>query len=159
MWCDDNIPCPVIVWGHVGERPRSEIIRHVCQTEYSKRKGSWPRLLTLNASQSHQQTLHWLCRIIEFLSSSGEDIDILFHFNVTKIIENTSIYLCSPSIHSINKIEFINCLWWRHQMEAFSASLAICVGNSPVPGEFTTQRPVTRSFEALFDVRLNKRFS
>ena len=26
--------------------------------------------------------------------------------------------------------------WWRHQMEAFSASLAICAGNSPVPVEF-----------------------
>ena len=26
--------------------------------------------------------------------------------------------------------------WWHHQMETFSALLAICVGNSPVPGEF-----------------------
>ena len=26
--------------------------------------------------------------------------------------------------------------WWRHQMEIFSALLAICAGNSPVPGEF-----------------------
>ena len=34
--------------------------------------------------------------------------------------------------------------WWRHQMETFSALLAICAGNSPVPGEFPTQRPVTR---------------
>ena len=24
--------------------------------------------------------------------------------------------------------------WWRHQMETFSALLAICAGNSPVPG-------------------------
>ena len=35
--------------------------------------------------------------------------------------------------------------WWRHQMEAFSALLAICARNSPVPGEFPTQRPVTPS--------------
>ena len=27
-------------------------------------------------------------------------------------------------------------LWWRHQMETFSALLTICAGNSPVPGEF-----------------------
>ena len=33
--------------------------------------------------------------------------------------------------------------WWRHQMEAFSALLAICAGNSSVPGEFPAQRPVT----------------
>ena len=48
--------------------------------------------------------------------------------------------------------------WWRHQMETFSALLAICAGNSPVPGEFPTQRPVTRSF-VFFDLRLNKRLS
>ena len=36
--------------------------------------------------------------------------------------------------------------WWRHQMETFSALLAIYVRNSPVTGEFPAQRPVTRSF-------------
>ena len=46
--------------------------------------------------------------------------------------------------------------WWRHQMETFSALLAIFAGNSPVPGEFPTQRPVTRSFEVYFDLRPNK---
>ena len=37
--------------------------------------------------------------------------------------------------------------WWRHQMDIFSALLAICAGNSPVTGEFPSQRPVTRSFD------------
>ena len=46
--------------------------------------------------------------------------------------------------------------WWRHQMETFSALLVICAGNSPVPGEFPTQRPVTRSFDVYFDLRPNK---
>ena len=49
--------------------------------------------------------------------------------------------------------------WWRHQMESFSAWLAICAGNSPVHGEFPAQRPVTRSFDVVFDLRLNKRLS
>ena len=49
------------------------------------------------------------------------------------------------------------CTWWRHQMKTFPALLAICVGNSPVPGEFPTQRPVTRNFDVFFDLRLNKR--
>ena len=44
-------------------------------------------------------------------------------------------------------------------MEAFSALLAICAGNSPIPGEFPEQRPVTRSFDVFFDLRLNKRLS
>ena len=45
--------------------------------------------------------------------------------------------------------------WWRHQMETFSAQLAVCAGNSPVPDEFPTQRPVTRSFNVFFYLRLN----
>ena len=49
--------------------------------------------------------------------------------------------------------------WWRHQMGTFSALLAICAGNSPVPGEFPAQRPVTRSFDVFFDLRLNNRLS
>ena len=49
--------------------------------------------------------------------------------------------------------------WWRHQMETFSALLAICVWNSPVPGEFHAQRPVTWSFGVSFDLRLHKRLS
>ena len=49
--------------------------------------------------------------------------------------------------------------WWHHQMETFSALLAICAGNSPVPGEFPTQRPVTRSFDVFFDLGPNKQLS
>ena len=44
-------------------------------------------------------------------------------------------------------------------METFSALLAICAGNSPVPGEFPAQRPVTRNFDVFFDLRLTKRLS
>ena len=46
--------------------------------------------------------------------------------------------------------------WWRHQMESFSALLAICAGNSPASGEIPTQRPVTRNFDVFFDLCLNK---
>ena len=44
-------------------------------------------------------------------------------------------------------------------METFSALLAICAENSPVTGEFPTQRPVTRSFDVYFDLRLIERLS
>ena len=46
---------------------------------------------------------------------------------------------------------------WRHQKETFSALLALCSGNSPVTVGFPAQRPVTRSFDVFFDLRLNKR--
>ena len=48
---------------------------------------------------------------------------------------------------------------WRYQMETFSALLPICMGNSPITGEFPSQRPVTRSFEIFFGLRLNKRLN
>ena len=51
----------------------------------------------------------------------------------------------------------VSTAWWRHQMETFSALLAICAGNSPVTSEFPTQRPVTQSFDVVFDLRLNER--
>ena len=35
----------------------------------------------------------------------------------------------------------------------------LCVWNSPVTGEFPGQRPVSRSFDVFFDLRLNKRLS
>ena len=40
-----------------------------------------------------------------------------------------------------------------HQMETFFALLSLCEENSPVTGEFPSQRPVTRSFELFFDLR------
>ena len=49
--------------------------------------------------------------------------------------------------------------WWRHQVETFSALLAVCERNSPVTGVFPSQRLVTRSFDVFFDLRLKKRLS
>ena len=44
---------------------------------------------------------------------------------------------------------------WKH----FPRYWPFYAGNSPVHGEFPTQRPVTRSFDVFFDLRLNKRLS
>ena len=71
----------------------------------------------------------------------------------------------SSGIHSGRKFTWILILHeihtsrWRHQMETFSTLLAICAGNSPVSGEFPTQRPVTRSFDVFFDLHPNERLS
>ena len=50
-------------------------------------------------------------------------------------------------------------IWWRHQMEIFSALLSICAGNSVVTAELPARRPVTRSFDVFYDLRLNKRLN
>ena len=49
--------------------------------------------------------------------------------------------------------------WWRHQTETFSALLALCAGNSPVTGKCPSQRPLARSLDVFFNLRLNKRLS
>ena len=55
---------------------------------------------------------------------------------------------------------WLRCIaWWRHEMETFSALLGLCARNSPVTGEFPSQRPVTQSFEIIFDLGLNQRWS
>ena len=67
--------------------------------------------------------------------------------------------LLALSIHMIDGsywLHFIDEYACHDQMETFSALLAICAANSPVPGEFRAQRPVTRSFDAFFDLRLNR---
>ena len=68
--------------------------------------------------------------------------------------ENCTL-MCNEVHSSLSKLlrrlwwAFMNAAsWWRHQMEAFSALLAICA-----------QRPVMRSFDVFYDLRLNKRLS
>ena len=83
---------------------------------------------------------------------------------------HTTIYLMSLSLsrENLTICEFglmffgprvYRFQWWRHQMKAFSALLALCAGNSPVTGEIPPQKPVTHSSDVFFDLRLNKRLS
>ena len=63
------------------------------------------------------------------------------------ISANRSVFvtwLFMRSVLTLNELA-----WWRHQMETFYALLAFCAGNA--------QRPVTRSFDDLFDLYPNKR--
>ena len=45
---------------------------------------------------------------------------------------NTSIYKFYQTLKKDINLSIVTC--WRHQMETFSALLAICAGNSPVSG-------------------------
>ena len=69
------------------------------------------------------------------------------------IATTTNIILDKPNIMASYDLRR-HVTWWRHQMETLSALLAICAGNSPVTGEFQEQRPVTRSCDVFFDLRL-----
>ena len=80
----------------------------------------------------------WPCRY----TSMGQDCSI--EFAMARI---------SPVVVKAQHMQ----AWWHHQMETFSALLALCAGNSPVTGEF--KRPVMRSFDVFFDLYLNKGLS
>ena len=76
----------------------------------------------------------------------------------------TEFMLCNePSVIELRQTRWLpfcrqhfKLTWWCHQMETFSASLALCVGNSAVTNEFPSQRPVTRSFDVFFDLHMRK---
>ena len=79
--------------------------------------------------------------------------------NTCKTVNTDVVHSVWSEFHHIERTESLIMSWWRHQMETFSAFMAICAGNSPVPGEFPTQRPVTRSFDVYFVLSPNKRLS
>ena len=86
---------------------------------------------------------------------------VLFH-NLFRNFIHSSLVLFKISIWFTDNQRLVVNLpesWWRHQMETFSALLAICARNSLVSGEVPAQRPVTRSFDGLFDLRVNIRLS
>ena len=88
--------------------------------------------------------------------SNHRDLNTLFN-KLLRLITKNKEYIRAP--HDGYFVRCVHSTWWRHQMETFSALLAICAGNSPFIGEFPAQRSVTRSFDVLFDLRLNKRLS
>ena len=90
------------------------------------------------------------------------EIDSGPHTNDLHLCEDGSNLPGSKSVVFMKNVSQHNWLaspWWRHQIETFSALLAICAGNSLVTSEFPAQRPVTRSFDVFFDLCLNKRLS
>ena len=94
-------------------------------------------------------------------------LELYFDWATTEILLSN---LGSITIYNIQEICTVSlvyssistdlCIsWWRNQMETFSALLALCVGNSPVTGEFPAQRPVTRNLDVFLDLHLNKQLS
>ena len=75
------------------------------------------------------------------------------------IVCKSEAFLFQPQLVKKHYHDIMIDAWWRHQMETFSALLALCAGNSPVTGEFPSQGPVTLSFDVFFDLHLNKRWS
>ena len=95
-----------------------------------------------------------------FIGLKSDDNCIIGVWLISSILStshHTNLVTCNIQ-YSVVQCNSVQCsaTWWRHQMETFSALLAICAGNSPVSSEFPPQRPVTQSFDIFFDLRLNK---
>ena len=50
----------------------------------------------------------------------------------TTFVVQNSLRNVGTCMHATSVTQTRNLSWWRHQMETFSALLAICAGNSPV---------------------------
>ena len=131
-------------------KPLSESMLQYCQLDP---QGTYYSEIYLNFKNFHSNKCTWTCRLRNgghFVSTSMCKLQRLFHETAIEVREwmNNDIPLFDVDVIT----------WWRHQMETFSALLALCAGNSPVTGEFPSQRPVPRRFDVFFDLRLNKRF-
>ena len=82
-----------------------------------------------------------------------------FPFNWTRIVDeapkHVSGTMCILSNDLIFAEEHDDVIKWKH----FPRYWPFVGGDSPATGEFLAQRPVTRSFNVFFDLRLNKHLS
>ena len=121
--------------------------------------GKWP-IQPPPEYDTKSDKLYMVSSILMHFSACGQ-IEILVQL-LRPLTRQRTVWCCSlyETPHSSPMVAIFGVFsstWWRHQMETFSALLDICAGNSPVAGEFPAQSPVTRSFDSLFDLRLNKR--
>ena len=82
----------------------------------------------------------FLCGVVGFQSTLIVKY-VIQYWNIWTLLEAGLTVMdgtCSSWIHD-------DVIKWKF----FSALLALCAGNSPVTGEFPSQRPVTRSFDVF----------
>ena len=113
----------------------------------------WNSNMPASLSPSHESLRDCNC-----LTSLGRNHSLYWNIYDTVLLYRQAIENAKITAW-LNVRTSVSRPWWRHQMKTFSALLALCAGNLPVPGEFPTQGPVTRSFDVFFDLRLNKRLN
>ena len=109
---------------------------HICQTASTK----YYKILLAHTETPYN--IHKIANQINIMN-----LITTFSFCKTSHYVWTILYVSStkiPEYMSTGELVFLehavrywaDMPWWRHQMKKISASLAICAGNSPVPGEF-----------------------
>ena len=105
---------------------------------------------------THDWGTHLECVGVKALSQILSDESLSYSLKHISMGEH-SLHISWRSTHPLYL--YFRFSRWSHEMEICSALLAFCAGNSPVTGEFPSQRPVMRSFDIFFDLRLTKRLS
>ena len=104
----------------------------------------------LNISSHKTYRLH--CRVLSY------DTD-----NYLQMIYSGMAYYCSENLSPPTTKQIACQPHYPIMMTSSNGNIfrvtGLCAGNSAATGEFPTQRPVTRSFDVFFDLRLNKRLS
>ena len=84
------------------------------------------------------------CKVFLFQPRHVHSVNWLIYTDLTEIIVLKTMFTkasCACGICTISPF-----LWWRHQMDTFTASLTL----SRVTSEFTSQRPVTRILSLIW---------
>ena len=96
----------------------------------------------------YQKTIFWYQKFKHFLILENDFLISVMIFWYQKI--GIKVLFGVPysweGIAPVYNCGRITEAWWRHQMKAFSALLSLCAGNSPVPGEFPSQRANNADF-------------
>ena len=74
------------------------------------------------------------------------------------LVNGTQFVLCSSQVTAAYLAIENQRMMTSSNENIFRVTDPLC-GEFTGPGEFPTQRPVTRSFDVFFDLRLNKRLS
>ena len=110
------------------------------------------------------------------MTSPGQNVLIIYNFsNFVKVLykygrKNNLSAFCHFAVitttHFLFRLFNNAVTYWLNSTDMMTSSngnifrvSGLCMGNSPVTGEFPAQRPVTRSFDVFFDLCLNKELS
>ena len=100
-----------------------------------------------------------LCLVILYIDGSVQDCNI----SNANALRDTALVLSHPHVDYVSFNSLMNPTFLKIMMTSsieniFRVIDPLC-GEFTGPGEFPAQRPVTRSFDVFFDLRLNKRLS
>ena len=126
-----------------------------------------PNVLNLVHIYNLMKRLNYLMCLLRILLKSKRSVNGNNAWNSVDMIENNDSYLMA-AFQQIQRGEKTIITsgpnwFWLSMMTSSNGNIfrvtGLCARNSSVTGEFHSQRPVTRLFDVLFDLRLNKRLS